>query len=312
MNYVVVGAFVIVLGAALIGLILWLASGGALQKKYDFYAAIEDESVAGLNPNAPVKYNGVEVGKVRSITLDQLNPQKVNLVFAIERGTPIKLSTVATLKTQGLTGIAYVELSGGTQSEPLLVATESGQYPLIRTKPSLGARLENMLSSVLGKIESTSNSLNAIMSDENLSALKSSLSDIAAVARTISDRKEAIDAGLLSASRAFENASRISSRLEPQIAPLIDKVSRSADSIEKMGAELALASASATKTIDVVGADVQRFSSRSLPELDRLLSELSTLTVSLHRLSEQTERDPRSLIFGRRGVPTGPGEMEAQ
>jgi phospholipid/cholesterol/gamma-HCH transport system substrate-binding protein len=172
--------------------------------------------------------------------------------------------------------------------------------------------LENMLSSVLGKIDTTSNSLNAILSDENLRALKSSLSDIAVVARTISGRKDAIDAGLLSASRAFENSSRITARLEPQIAPLIDKVSRSADSIEKMGVELALASASATKTIDVVGADVQRFSSRSLPELDRLLSELSTLTVSLHRLSEQTERDPRSLIFGRRGVPEGPGEMVAQ
>jgi phospholipid/cholesterol/gamma-HCH transport system substrate-binding protein len=79
-----------------------------------------------------------------------------------------------------------------------------------------------------------------------------------------------------------------------------------------MGAELALASTSATKTIDAVGADVQRFSSRSLPELDRLLSELSTLTVSLHRLSEQTERDPRSLIFGRRAVPEGPGEMVPQ
>jgi phospholipid/cholesterol/gamma-HCH transport system substrate-binding protein len=311
-NYVLVGAFVIALGGALIGLVLWLASGGALQKKYDFYAAIEDESVSGLNLNAPVKYNGVEVGKVRAIKLDPFNPQRVNLLFAIERGTPIKVSTVATLKTQGLTGIAYVELSGGTQSEPLLVATESGQYPTIRTKPSLSARLENMLSSVLGKIDTTSNSLNAILSDENLRALKSSLSDIAVVARTISGRKDAIDAGLLSASRAFENSSRITARLEPQIAPLIDKVSRSADSIEKMGVELALASASATKTIDVVGADVQRFSSRSLPELDRLLSELSTLTVSLHRLSEQTERDPRSLIFGRRGVPEGPGEMVAQ
>jgi phospholipid/cholesterol/gamma-HCH transport system substrate-binding protein len=300
----------------LIGLILWLASGGALQKQYDLYAAIEDESVSGLNLNAPVKYNGVEVGKVRSIELDHLNPQRVNLLFAVERGTPIKISTVATLKTQGLTGIAYVELSGGTQSEPLLVAAEVGAYPIIRTKPSLSARLENMLSTVLAKIDTTSNTLNSILSDENLGALKSSLSDIAIVARTISGRKDAIDSGLLSASRAFENASRITSRIEsriePQIAPLIEKVSRSADSIEKMGAELALASASASKTIDLVGADVQRFSSRSLPELDRLLSELSSLTVSLHRLSEQTERDPRSLIFGRTGVPEGPGEKAAQ
>ncbi len=303
-----VGSFVIALGAALIGVVLWLASGGALQKKYDFYAAIEDESVSGLNLNAPVKYNGVEVGRVRQIKLDPLNPQRVNLLFAIERGTPIKVSTVATLKTQGLTGIAYVELSGGTLSEAALIAVDGAPHPTIKTKPSLSARLENMLSSVLAKIDSTSNTLNSILSEENLSALKSSLADISEIARTISSRKGAIDTGLLSASRAFESTSRITAKIEPQIGPLLEKISRSADSIEKMGGELALASASAGKTIDAVGADVQRFSSRSLPELDRLLSELSTLTISLHRLTEQTEKDPRSLLFGRKAVPEGPGE----
>ena len=54
----VVGAFVLVLAAVLIAGALWLASGGALQKKYNLYLAIVDESVAGLNLNAPVKYNG--------------------------------------------------------------------------------------------------------------------------------------------------------------------------------------------------------------------------------------------------------------
>ena len=59
----------------MIGAALWLASGGALQTKFDLYSAVENESVAGLNINAPVKYNGVEIGKVRSIRLDQQNPE---------------------------------------------------------------------------------------------------------------------------------------------------------------------------------------------------------------------------------------------
>ena len=126
MNYPIVGLFVLVLGAALIAGVLWLASGGALQTPYDLYQAIEDESVAGLNLNAPVKYNGVDVGKVRGIALDRANPERVRLVFAIERGTPIKVDTVAVLKTQGLTGIAYVELSGGARDSPLLRAAAPG------------------------------------------------------------------------------------------------------------------------------------------------------------------------------------------
>ncbi|MBP8120458.1 MAG: MCE family protein, partial [Burkholderiales bacterium] len=97
MNYAVVGAFVLALGAVLVAGILWIASGGAFQKKYDHYLAIMEESVSGLNLNAPVKYNGVEVGKVRSIALDPVKPQNVRLVFAIERGSPIKQNTLAVL-----------------------------------------------------------------------------------------------------------------------------------------------------------------------------------------------------------------------
>jgi len=303
-NYAVVGAFVLVLGAVLIAGVLWLASGGAFQKQYDLYLAIENESVAGLNLNAPVKYNGVDVGKVREIRLDPGNPERVNLLFAIERGTPIKEDTVAVLKTQGLTGIAYVELSGGARDAPPLRATAGSEYPVIRTKPSLSARLENVLTTVLAKLDSTSGHIDAILSDENRAAFKSALADIATVARTVAARKDALDAGMANAARTFENASRATA----QAGPVIDRIGRSADAVEKMGNEIALASASAGKTADSVGADVKRFTGETLPQLERLLGELSVLTTSLRRLSEQTERDPRGFLFGRRPVPEGPGE----
>ncbi len=303
-NYAAVGAFVLVLVAVLIGATLWLASGGALQKKYDLYLAIEEESVAGLNLNAPVKYNGVDVGKVRQIELDPGNPQRVNLLFAIERGTPIKEDTVAVLKTQGLTGIAYVELSGGADQVPLLQATAGNEYPQIRTKPSLGTRLENVLTNVLAKLDNTSTNLNAMLSAENQASFKSTLADIASVAHTLAARKESIDSGLVDAARTFENAARATASLEPAI----ERLGRGADAVEKMGNEVARTSASAGKTINSVGSDVNRFTAETMPQLERLLSELSVLTTSLRRLSEQTERNPSGLLFGRKPVPNGPGE----
>ncbi|WP_294265114.1 MlaD family protein [Propionivibrio sp.] len=304
MNYALVGAFVLVLGAVLVAGVLWLASGGAFQKKYDLYLAVEDESVAGLNLNAPVKYNGVDVGKVRLIQLDPGNPERVNLIFAIERGTPIKEDTVAVLKTQGLTGITYVELSGGARDAPPLGVTAGNEYPQIRTKPSLSARLENVLTSVLTKLDSTSGNINDILSDENKAAFKSLLADIATVAHTIAARKDTIDAGLANAGRTLENTSSASA----QLGPVVDRIERSAEAIEKMGNEVARTSASAGKTVNAIGADVKRFTSETLPELERLLGELSALSISLRRLTEQTERNPSSLLFGRRPVPEGPGE----
>ena len=305
MNYAVVGAFVLVLGAALVAGALWLTSGGSFRTKYDFYLAMEDESVAGLNLNAPVKYNGVDVGKVQSIQLDPLNPERVQLVFAIVRGTPIKVDTVAVLKTQGLTGIAYVELSGGTREAALLTATQGEEYPVIRTKPSLSTRLENVLTTVLEKLDKTSGNIDALLNDENRESFKNALADIASVARTIAAKKNTIDAGINSAARTFDNAARVTA----QLGPVVDRIGRGADAVERLGNDAAAASTNASNSVSAVGADVQRFSATTLTEVQRVLAEISVLAASLRRLSEQTQRDPASLLRGRSPPTEGPGEI---
>ncbi len=306
-NLPLVGAFVLALAAVLVAGGLWLASGGAYQTQYDVYQAALEESVAGLNPNAPVKYNGVDVGKVRSIALDAGNPQRVILLFAIERGTPVKQDTVATLKTQGLTGIAYVELSGGAMASPSLQAAPGSRYPEIRTKPSLSTRLENVLTDVLAKLDNTSSTFNAILSEENRAAFTSALRDTATVARTLAARKKALDALITQAGSTLDNTAVASAGL----APLVERIGRSADSVGKMGDAVALTSASAGKTVDTVGADVMRLGAQTLPELERLMTELNLLAVSLRRLSDQTGRDPAGLLFGRTPVPDGPGETKS-
>jgi phospholipid/cholesterol/gamma-HCH transport system substrate-binding protein len=303
-SYALVGGFVLLLGAALIAGVLWLASGGGIHEKPTLYLALVGESVAGLNRNAPVKYRGVDVGKVRDIRLDPDNPEQVRLVFAIDRGTPIKEDTEAVLKSQGLTGIAYVELDGGSPASAPLRASAPGELPVIRTKPSLSARLEDVLTTVLDKLNSTSDNVNKILSDENLASLKSTLADLSAVARTLAAQKGTIDAGLANAARTFDNSARLSA----QLGPVVEQVGRSAEALERMSNATALASASAGKIVDALGADMKRFTGEALPELERLLGELTVLSASLRRLSEKVEGSPGGLLLGRRPVPPGPGE----
>ncbi len=303
-NFAAVGVFVVVLLAALVAGILWLASGGASKKHYDHYLAIEKESVAGLNLNAAVKYNGVDVGKVSDIRLDPEDPTRVTLEFLIERGTPIKTDTEAVLKTQGLTGIAYVELSGSTAGAPPLRAAPGEQYPVIRTKPSLAARLENVLSTALSKLDATSNTINELLSKENLESIKSTLANISAVTQAVAARKDEFNAGIASAAQTFDHTARATADL----GPVIERIGRSADALEKLGNEGALASASAGKTVDSVGADIKRFTADTLPEVQRLLGEMNVLAASLRRLSNKVEGSPGGLLLGRRPVPPGPGE----
>jgi len=305
-NYAAVGVFVLALGAAFIAVVLWLSAGAGNKKQYHLYVAIVNESVAGLNVNAPVKYLGVDVGKVREIQLDPANPQQVQLVFAIEKGTPIKIDTEAVLKTQGLTGIAYVELSGGSPEAATLVAVAPNEFPVIRTKPSLSARLENVLSSVLTNLDRTAANINAVLNDENRAALTKILADTSAVTATLASQKETMRSAIINASRTADNTARATADLDE----LMKRVAASADAFGKMSNEATLASTSAKKTFDEMDAGVRELTGDTIPEVNKLLRELSTLSASLKRLSDQTTQNPSSLLRGREAVPYGPGEKK--
>ncbi len=303
MNYTVVGLFVVVLGAALVAGVLWLAAGGAWRQKVDFYLTIMEESVAGLSVNAPVKFNGVDVGQVRFIRLDPDKPARVILTLAIQRGTPITVDTLAVLKTQGLTGISSIELAGGAQGSAPLVANE-GEWPVIRSKPSLSARLEDVVTNVLAKVDRTSTTLDELLSESNRAAVASSLADIATLTRTIATRAPAIDAAIGDAAKTLQRTTQVAA----EVGPVLARVGRSADALEKMGQDTALASAQAASAVAGVGRDVRQLATDTTPELQRLLAELQVLSTSLRRFSDAAERSPSSILLGRGVVADGPGE----
>ncbi len=303
-NYAIVGVFVLALCAIFIAGVLWLAVGSGKVKGYGLYMSVINESVAGLNVDAPVKYMGVDVGKVQQIELDPANPQEVRLLYAIEKGTPIREDTVAVLKTQGLTGIAYVELSGSTPGSPLLAAVAPDQYPRIRSKPSLNTRLENVLTSVFAKLDRTSANVDAIFDDENREEVKKILASSALVLSTIAAHRQDISSFITNAAKTADDTSRAA----PQIDPMLNRIGKAADAVGAMAREATLASTDARVVFADVGSGVHQFTGDTLPETERLLAELNTLLVSLRRLSEQTERNPSSLLRGRQPVPLGPGE----
>ncbi len=303
-NYSLVGAFVLVLGAALVAGVLWLAAGLGHQRAMDPYQAVIQESVAGLNVDAPVKYLGVDVGKVSRIAIDAGNSQQVRLHFLVERGTPIKRDTQAVLKTQGLTGIAYVELTGGSEGAPPLVAGADGAPPMIPFKLSLGARLENVLTNALATVERVSNNLNAMFDADNRAALKAVLADTASLTRALVAQQGVLQAGIADAART----ARLAARAGEQLAPTLQRIGRSAEAVQGMADEARSASASAGRAASAAAGSLQQLNGETLPDLVRLMAEVNELSASLRRLSEQTRAHPSALLVGGPAPRPGPGE----
>lgn len=303
-NYTLVGGFVLLLGALLVAGVLWLAAGLGGRRAMDAYQGVIRESVAGLNLGAPVKYLGVDVGKVDRIAIDAADPRQVRLHFLVLRGTPIKHDSVAVLKTQGLTGIAYVELSGGSAAAPVLRAGADGQAPTIPFKPSLSARLENVLTSVLASVDRVSTSLDALIDADNRAALKSTLADVALLSHALAAQRSVLGAGLADAART----ARLAAQAAPQLGPTLARIAGSAQAVAQMADAARGASASAGQAADAAASSARQLGSETLPDLARLMNELSALSASLRHLSDQTAGSPSSLLLGRPTPLPGPGE----
>jgi len=303
-NFAVVGAFVLLLGTALIGGVLWLTSGRYYGKSYDTYLAYLTESVSGLNVNAPVKYRGVDVGFVRGIVLNPANVEEVQLTLSIQRDTPVKQDTVATLQTQGLTGIAYVELMGGRKESPPLVAKPGDSYPVIRSGPSLFARLDTSVTVLVEKATRALDNINAVLDEENRRAISQTLADLRVVSHTLAARSATVDAALADAGRTTANAARFTAELPA----LVQRIERSADAFDRMTQSLASAGTSAGQLVEGSRGEVAQFTGETLPEVRQLIAELREVTSTLRRTTSELERNPGTLVWGRQPAKRGPGE----
>jgi len=322
-NYTLVGLFVIVLFAALTGAVFWLTLGGD-NKTFDRYRVYFRESVAGLNPKATVRYRGVQVGQVESIRLDSGNPDQVDVVLDIERGTPIRRDTIATLSTRGLTGVASVELSGGGQSLPLEKAADQ-DLPVIQAGPSLVARLDDAFNNILTNVNNLSNRLERLLGDENQIAITRILQHLSTITGAVADRADSLRQTLV-------NLEAFTGMLAGRAEPLGKALDRLAAGLEKSGdlsaqvqatlSDVRAGAQAVRRTADTFNRtsqelsdlakdgqrELQRLGQTTLPELNALLAQVGDLAAVLQRLAELLEQNPRALLLGKPSGRPGPGE----
>jgi len=302
-NYILVGLFVLVLGAAFIGVLLWLSAGGP-GKHYDKYVVYMTESVSGLSKDAGVKYRGVDVGRVRGISLDPANPERVRLLLDIEEGTPIKVDTVATLETQGLTGLASINLSGGSKDALPLRTKNGDQYPVIPSRPSLLGRLDQSVSKLIENLIETSNRLNHLLDHGNQDALTNTLKHFETISANLAGKMKTVSAAMDDMAATMHNVRRASGDLPKLVA----QANEGAVAIKRMADELTAAGVALRKRVDAGGKNVQRFADQTLPQAQAMVEELRLAAENLRRMSEQLQRNPSVLIYGAPKPAPGPGE----
>jgi|GEM_PF-534574 len=110
-----VGVFLFVSMAFLV--ILLVLISGMERYPTEAYQAIFQESVIGLDKGGEVRYNGVLVGQVEDILIGEEGNVRVILRIRKDKLSSMREGMIARLAIRGVTGIAYVELSGAGTGE---------------------------------------------------------------------------------------------------------------------------------------------------------------------------------------------------
>ena len=315
-NFTFVGSVVLAILVAMIFSIYWLMkpSDSSKQKEYLIYF---NESVSGLNINSPVKYRGVNVGKVEDIHISSKNTQEIEVLVSIIATTPIKESTTATLNAQGITGLVFIDLSLGDVSSADLVKDINEQYPVIHSKPSLFQRFENSVGSVTEKLSGTLDGTSALLKDENQKNISIMLAESSEFMKKMNLLLD--DKSIEHLHNSIEHLDNITTKMDTQIVPKIDQLA------DKSGHFADTVSASMTSVADsykVIQASMAEFkraindgefnvkdiSKGTVGNLNNSLDTLQDVMLELDGILKKYEDSPNDMLFKKQKIKKGPGE----
>lgn len=281
-NYFIVGLTVILLTAGLLIAGLWLSTSFDKQR-YNTYLVYMHEAVSGLNIESPVKYNGVKVGFISDIELNNANPQEVTLQLQIAENTPITVSTQATLVSQGITGATFLGLSATSSTRTLLKKSPQAPYPIIPYKRSFFNQLEK-------NIDELSQNIKQIFDKENSAHIKQSLDNLEKITAVIEHNSDNLNTSLQS------------------LPQLIQNLKSSVVQFNKMSSEVAAAGNQLSDTMRAGRNSIDKISQQAIPPAVLLLRRLDAIAVNLEKMTAQMRQNPAVIIRGSAPSKTGPGE----
>jgi phospholipid/cholesterol/gamma-HCH transport system substrate-binding protein len=110
-----IGTLTLALIAGAFGGLLGYQKLAGIKQKVPFRVIFEG-SASGLRKGGSVNFAGIRVGEVVSLKLD--HPRRVVALTMIDGNTPVRSDTQVGLEFQGLTGIAAISFTGGTDEAP--------------------------------------------------------------------------------------------------------------------------------------------------------------------------------------------------
>jgi phospholipid/cholesterol/gamma-HCH transport system substrate-binding protein len=295
-KYAAVAAFAMLAIAASVAFVWWY-SGSGERRDFVRYEIYFEGSVSGLARGSPVRYLGVDVGRVRGLAIARGNPSRVRVMAEIDSETPISGATRARLGLLGLTGLLFIDLQQDTSADPARVLGEGQRYPVIPSRKGDIEAFVERLPDLLGDTVRLVKRVEGLLSDENLQAVSTTLAnvetasrDMPAITRSAAElaaelRRTAAEVSVLT-QKVHGMADTAGPQIEASLAGVratAEKMSRTADSLERIvsGNEASLA----------------QFASSGVADLQALVVDLRGASDEVRALARGLRDRPSSLLI---------------
>jgi phospholipid/cholesterol/gamma-HCH transport system substrate-binding protein len=290
-NYVLIGAFT--LAISIFGLLfaLWAANWSS-EREWNTYQIVFNEAVTGLFEGGSVRYNGINVGEVRRLSLDPKDPRKVVARIRVQADTPVKTDTRAKISQDGLTGPTFIQLTGGSPNAPRLVAHNDDEIPVIATEPSALQNLADTANRLVARLDQ-------VLSNDNVRRISDSLESIAQVTGELAAQKQDLGALIVNARQASEQLKVTLNTTNGAVERLDKDVVRQLPQIiEKLDRTLAQFETVANSANGVIN-DNRAPLANGLQQLGPAMTELRGLVRDLRRVASRLDANPAGYVLGR-------------
>ena len=294
-NYVLIGAFTLATAVFLLLFGLWAAKYSS-ERDWQEYRVVFTEPVTGLTEGSSVQYNGIAVGTVERLDLDREDPRRVIARLKIKASTPVKVDTKAKLSITGLTGVPFIQLTGGSPNAAWLARASRDVMPIIATEATALQHIADTANRLVARMDQ-------VLSEENVQRIANTLENIEAMTGAVAAQREDLRQLIVNARESSELLQRTlgttNRAVEDIDRELVDKLPGLVAKLDGTLTRLDSAAGGADAILNENRAAIRSFANDGLSQLGPTLSELRGLVRDLRRISERLQGNPAGYLLGR-------------
>lgn len=295
-NYVAVGAFVLLVIAMAVSFVFWYTDQQD-RRTYQRYEIYFQGSVNGISAGSPVRYLGVDVGKVARIMLDPKQPKRVEVLADIDSTAPIDDRTRASLSLQGITGLLFVDLKQDPNAESTGVLAQGQRYPMIRSAPSDFDVLLSNLPALTSHLVILADRFNQVFSEANVRSLKAILDNTRIASERLPSTIREAEGLVADLRRTTQEVQGAAASLRVVITQATPDIEASAANIRQLSDNLAKTTQRLDHFVAANEPELTIFTQQSLPEFEQLLRESRQAARDFRDLSRSLKQNPSQLIY---------------